>query len=141
MSPNPARMPLPVLSVLAFYGASLVAIGLASVVLAGIAHWTVWIPVILGGLVLAVWWIASQAWIGTRVAAFGALTVAGIALMGTLSALPILPDALAGEPSIANPAGVFARSATAIVSVAFVVTVALAILRTPSGAQRPDPRL
>jgi hypothetical protein len=140
--PDPtARAQLSVGSVLPGYGVSLVIIALASVVFAGIAHWTVFIPAILGGFVLLAWLLTRSGMIGSRVAAFAALLVAGIALMGTLSALPMLPDALAGASSIANPAGVFARSATAILSLAFVATTVLMILRAPASPERPDPRL
>ncbi|MCU0732798.1 MAG: hypothetical protein MUE84_14585 [Hyphomonas sp.] len=141
MSATAARSPLPIQSVLMAYGASLVVIAAASVIFAGIAHWTVFIPAILGLFVLVAWLAARSRIIGTRVAAFSSLCVAGIALMGTLSALPVLPDALSGAASVANPAGVYARSATAIASIAFVVVVSLAILRTPAGVDKPDARL
>jgi hypothetical protein len=127
--------------ILLAYGTGLAGIGLASAVATSLAHWTVLIPAILGGIVLFVYLIAGRGLIGWRLAAIATLFVIGVALMGTLSALPQVPDALAGSGIIANPAAVFARAATATISLIAVVALAIAILRKPVGPVRPDPRL
>ena len=106
------------------YGGVLVLVGLASVVLAGMQHWTALIPAILGGITLLV----GVALRGVA-ATIGALVVAGVALVGTASAVPLLPAALSGGEGLANPAAVIARAATAIATGLFLGLLALAAMR------------
>jgi hypothetical protein len=126
---------------MAAYGGVLVVVGLVSAIATGLAHWTALIPAILGAFALVAWVALRQRLIAPGVAVIVALLVAGIALMGTLSALPSLGAALMGSPDIGNPAGVIARATTAILSVAFVATLAVTILKTGSTPSDPGPRV
>ncbi len=116
--------------VLAFsYGAALLAIGVATVALGEVAHWTALIPAMLGVLVLLAAAGGRFGGWGERVVGGVVLGLSAVALMGTLSALPMLPAALAGGDGVRNAAAVFARSATAVASVLYVVGMAVLILR------------
>ncbi|OAH18531.1 hypothetical protein [Methylorubrum populi] len=108
-----------------YYGGALIVIGLVSVVLGGLPHWTVLIPAILGGLVCLAGFAARQGVLSDVAASACALTIALLALAGTATAVPVLPYALAGSSDVANAGAVVARSATALVSGGFVVTILL----------------
>jgi hypothetical protein len=101
------------------YGAGLLLIGALSLILGGFPHWTVLIPAILGGAVLGLALAARGGGVSDAVAGAGALLVCALALAGTLTAVPLLPDALAGAPHVARPGAVTARAATALASAAF----------------------
>jgi hypothetical protein len=116
--------------VLAFsYGAALLAIGVATVALGEVAHWTALIPAMMGVLVLLVAAGGRFGGLGERIVGGAVLALSAVALMGTLSALPMLPAALTGGDGVRNAAAVFARSATAVASVLYVVAMAVLIVR------------
>jgi hypothetical protein len=113
--------------VLAFsYGAALLAIGVATVALGEVAHWTALIPAMMGVLVLLVAAGGRFGGLGERIVGGAVLALSAVALMGTLSALPMLPAALTGGDGVRNAAAVFARSAA---SVLYVVAMAVLIVR------------
>ncbi len=116
------------------YGAALVLIGAASLVLGGFPHWTVLIPAILGIVVLALALCGGV--LSDTVAGAGALAVCALALAGTATAVPLLPDALAGAPHVARPGAVTARAATAFASLAFAPAFVLLWWRSRRGPSR-----
>jgi hypothetical protein len=111
------------------YGGMLLLIGAATVVLAGMDHWTALIPAILGGITLLLA-LVSRPGRGGIAATVGAVAVAAIALVGTVSAVPLLPAALSGGEGVGNAAAVIARAATAAASALFVALLAIAALRS-----------
>jgi hypothetical protein len=102
------------------YGLTLIAIGLAGYGLGGFEHVTALIPAVLGILAAGAAWL-----LGARAVplAIAALVIAGLALVGSGSALADLPQAVAGDPAV-NPLAVYARAATAVASLLLLVAVA-----------------
>lgn len=126
--PRPAVSAGPVALALG-YGGALLLIGVATVALGEVAHWTALIPAMLGALVLAAGLIGRFGLLRGRVVGAIVLALSAIALGGTLSALPMLPAAWAGDGTVRNAAAVFARSATAVASLVYVAAMAAVILR------------
>jgi hypothetical protein len=114
------------------YGIVLIGIGIAGYVVGGMVHWTALIPAVLGVIAVAV----SAGPLGRRVPAAAVAIVgvvlAALALFGSGSALADIPGAVAGEPGV-NRIAVLARSATAIASVALLITIATVRFRGRPG--------
>ncbi len=111
------------------YGSALALVGAATVAFGEVAHWTALIPAMLAALVLLAALCGRSGLLGGRVVGAIVLGLSVLALAGTLSALPLLPAALAGGDAVRNAAAVFARSATAAASLAFVGAMAVLMLR------------
>jgi len=94
-------------------------IGLGGYFLTGAASWTALIPAGIGLILLILGIVAARRENLRKHAMHAALLVSLLALGGTASSLPKLPEALAGEGL--RPAAVQARAATAVVSLAFLV--------------------
>jgi hypothetical protein len=120
-----------------YYGGALLVVGLLSLTLGGFAHWTAAIPAVLGALVLGAGYGARQGFWSDGTATLVALGLAGIAIMGSITALPNLTSALAGSPLIANPAGTISRGATAIVSLAAAGLLVWQFLASRNSSLRP----
>lgn len=111
------------------YGAALLLIGVATVALGEVAHWTALIPAMLGAIVLLTAVLGRFGLVGGRVVGWIVLALSVLALGGTLSALPVLPAALAGDEGVRNAAAVLARSATAVASLFYVGAMAALMWR------------
>lgn len=113
---------------IAGYAVALAAVGLATVVLAGTGHWTAYIPLILAGAVSLVAVGAGYGGVSATFAVILSFAIAGLALAGTASALPMAVGAIWGSPEISNATTIIARAATAVISIVGVLAVAAAWL-------------
>jgi hypothetical protein len=95
------------------YGSVLLLIGLATLALGGVEHWTAFIPLALGVIVVLAAIGARRGGMSDIAAAAIAAALGILALAGTLSALPLLPQALLAPPESAQAPAVLARAATA----------------------------
>lgn len=104
------------------YGAVLTVIGAGTVAIAGLTHWTALIPAILGVVVMLIAAGLLSRIYRAKVAGLLSLTVAALALTGTLSAIPRLPEVVNGTAG--NPEAIAARAITAFASILFVAVLA-----------------
>lgn len=109
-----------------FYGGALAVVGLATLGLGGFGHWTALIPLGLGVAAALAGFGARAGLYRDAVAAWIAVAIGVVALMGTLTAVPQLPYALAGSAEFANPGAVISRAATALVSISALLALAAA---------------
>ena len=112
--------------VIYFFGGALAVVGVATLVLGGVSHWTAFIPLALGLGLCLVGFMARVAVYADATAGWIAAAIGVLALAGTLGAAPQLPYALAGSADVGNAGAVISRSATAFVSVAGLLALGAA---------------
>jgi hypothetical protein len=105
------------------FGLAMACIGLAAYTLASPAHWTALIPAAIGALAVAATLSARAPLMTASIAA----VLAAVALFGSAGALQHLPALLSPSETVANPAAVAARSASAVASV--LLLAALVVIR------------
>lgn len=103
------------------YGGVLTAIGAGTVAIAGLTHWTALIPAILGVVVMLIAAGLLSRVYRAKAAGILGLAVAVLALAGTLSAIPRLPEVMNGTAG--NPEAIVARAITAFASILFVAVL------------------
>jgi hypothetical protein len=128
-SPGRTRQAGSIVAISLWYGAVLIAIGVATLALGEVAHWTALIPAIVGALVLLVALAGRRGLLGEGIVGGAVLALSVLALTGTLSALPLLPAALSGGEGVRNVAAIIARSAMAAASLLYLGAMAAMILR------------
>lgn len=107
-----------------FYGSSLTVLGVAGFVATGRKHKTALIPAGLGVAEIGLG-LLSRRFPFRTVATAGAAVVGVVGLAASARALAKLPEAIAGEGDVERRPAVFARSAMAALSAAYLLGLAL----------------